>query len=186
METDLKITLTGPPRCGKTTVLKKACALLKERGVHLRGFLTEEIGDAGRSGFLLVTFDGIRVPFAHVDLKRGPRVGPYKVDLPAFEAAVLPQLRTGRKRSRGGKSELLVVDEIGRMECLSAPFVEEMDQLLSMPVCLLMTVGLRGGGLMERVRNLAGDNLIQVTESNREMLPAIILESVTSRCVEEP
>lgn len=52
---------------GKTTLTKKIYSALRQTGVEVRGFYTEEIRGAGqRLGFDVVTLDGNRGPLARL------------------------------------------------------------------------------------------------------------------------
>ena len=65
----------------------------------------------------------------------GPyRVGKYGVNLENFHRVALPALEVGPG------VDLIVVDEVGKMECLSARFVAAMESLWAAPVPLLVTV----------------------------------------------
>lgn len=78
--------LTGVPRIGKTTVIRRVADRLKEK--RLGGFYTEEIrGHGGRRGFRLVGFDGTERIIAHVDFPKVHRVGKYGVDVEAIDGA---------------------------------------------------------------------------------------------------
>lgn len=178
---DRKIVLTGSPGVGKTTVVRRTCDLLKARNVRLWGFYTEEIRASARSGFNVITFDGVRVPFAHVLLNRGPRVGPYRIDVRAFEDAVLPQfdrvLDAPAQAKEAAPHSVGVIDEVGKMECASRAFVDRFEALINVSGSLLITVAHRGSGPMARLRAFAGDDLIEVTPYNRDMLPGILAET---------
>ncbi|MHC4133524.1 MAG: nucleoside-triphosphatase [Planctomycetota bacterium] len=150
--------LTGRPGVGKTTLLLRVAA------VHTAcGFLTDEIRRHGRRvGFRLVPLDGSgRTVMAHVDFG-GPRVGRYGVDVAAVDAVVERTLRPGR--------DLYLVDEIGKMECLSETFVLRMRALLDTEARLVATIALRGGGFIASVKRRPDAELSEVTTDNRDRL----------------
>jgi len=80
-----RILLTGPPGCGKTTVVGKVADILRNGA---SGFYTEEIRDAKkqRIGFRVVTLDGKRGELADKFSVHGPCVGSYRVNVESFEA----------------------------------------------------------------------------------------------------
>ncbi len=52
---------------GKTTLVHNACKALKDGGIAVQGFYTEELRSGGRrTGFDVVTLDGDRGPLARV------------------------------------------------------------------------------------------------------------------------
>jgi nucleoside-triphosphatase len=68
-----RILLTGPPQCGKTTVVQKVAALWPGQAA---GFLTREVRRAGRRlGFEIVTLNGDAALLSHVDFPGPHRVG---------------------------------------------------------------------------------------------------------------
>ena len=143
----LKIVLTGHPGSGKTTTVRTVVQRLRGR-VPLTGFTTEDIRDAGRRvGFQGVTLDGRSFPLAHLSTKGPLRIGPYGVDLAGLESIGLDAL-TPRE-----PGTLVVLDEIGKMECLSEVFKTRVAQLLDDDTPLLATVAAVGVGLVKKVRN---------------------------------
>ncbi len=154
--------LTGRPGVGKTTVLHAVAARLG--AFRPAGFYTEEIREQGiRQGFRLRTLDGRALVLAHTS-HGGPRVGRYGVDIPGFER-LLAALAL-----RHAPARLLVVDEIGKMECLSPRFVEEIEAVLDGPVSVLATVAQKGEGLISRVKRRPDCRLVTVTLQNRDRL----------------
>lgn len=159
---------------GKTTVLRKVVAGLPE--IKLRGFLTDEIrqGDE-RLGFRLACFDGQTAVLAHVDLDSPHRIGRYRVDVPMLErivdSALVPDDPT----------TLFVVDEVGKMECLSKRFVAAVTRLLDSRQLMVATVARKGGGFIERVKKREDAELWEVTRKNRDHLPEEILGWLQAR-----
>jgi nucleoside-triphosphatase len=160
--------VTGPPRCGKTTVVQKVVAHFTGRAA---GFYTREVREGGaRVGFEIVTLAGKTALLSHVDFPGPYRVGKYGVNLENFHRVALPVLEPAPG------TDLIVVDEVGKMECFSGPFVAAMERLWEAPVALLVTVAEKGGGFIAAIKGKPGARLIRVTPANREELPAKILE----------
>ena len=160
--------LTGPPGVGKTTVIRAAAEALSpyRRG----GFYTEEIRVRGeRRGFALVTFDGRRARIADVARPGAPRVGKYGVDVEIIEKMSRAALAVD------GTTDLYLVDEVGKMECLSEAFVAGMRTLLDSQVPVVASVSQRGGGFMEEVRRRRDAELWEIDRSTRDELPVKIV-----------
>ena len=110
-----KTLITGKPGVGKTTLVQK---IIKRMGsVNMAGFYTSEIRCSGsRLGFELQGLNGGCRTLAHVGIHSRHRVGRYGVDTLGFEVflATLDLLNPA--------VELIVIDEIGKMELFSNRF----------------------------------------------------------------
>ena len=112
------ILLTGLPGVGKTTVIKQLADSLA--AFHPVGFFTQEIREHGiRKGFELITLDGQHQLLSHVNIPGPHRIGKYGVDLDGFEE-LFSSLDLPHSPSR-----VVILDEIGKMECLSQRFIQE-------------------------------------------------------------
>ncbi len=159
--------ITGAPGIGKTTVIRCVAAQLEVK--RLRGFCTEEIRESGeRRGFRLVSLEGKQCVIAHVDFSKNHRVGKYGVDVAALDDAA-------SLLAPDPAAQVYLVDEIGKMECLSERFIAAMRVLLAGQTPVVATVGLRGGSFIAEVKRLKECLLWEVTDANRDELPSRIL-----------
>jgi nucleoside-triphosphatase len=125
--------VTGPPGCGKTTLLRRVVA---ELSLRAGGFYTEEVRSGGqRRGFRLITLDGREAVLSSVDLPGPPRVGKYGVDVAALERVGVPALEEAAT-----SADLVVVDEIGKMEMASPRFRQAVEAALDAGCCLLGSI----------------------------------------------
>jgi nucleoside-triphosphatase len=163
------ILLTGRPGIGKTTVVRK---LLKMIEIPAGGFYTEEIRPGeSRQGFRVVDLAGPTGLLAHVDRSRVsgsgpvPRVGKYHIDLSQFETVGVQALERAIETA-----DLIVADEIGRMELFSASFQRAILRALDSPKMLLAVIQRRSDPLLDGIRSRSDVRLFTVTAENRDHL----------------
>ena len=163
--------ITGLPGIGKTTLIKKIFEALKN--LHPAGFYTEEIREEGiRKGFELIRLDGKRGLLSHTDIKSPYRVGKYRVDIKGFEDFL------DSIQFLNPNTHLIIIDEIGKMECLSDQFKELLKELLDSEKRVIATIALKGSGLIEEIKKRQDIKLFEITKSNRDALLSDILKEV--------
>jgi nucleoside-triphosphatase len=160
--------VTGAPGVGKTTLIRAVLAALPKRA---GGFLTEEIREEGqRVGFRVCSLDGSVAVLAHARAVRGPRVGRYQVDVPAFEAVGVSALETATR-----EADLVVVDEIGKMELYSQRFVDALEGALRSPTPILGTVLRAPHPWIDALKRRPNVELYRLSERNRADLQDALL-----------
>jgi len=167
--------LTGDPGCGKTTALRRVVERLAAGGVPMRGFFTEEVREAGRRrGFRGVTLDGQTFTLADRSEPGPPTVGPYGVTLAGLEtiglAALTPEADT----------RLIVLDEVGKMECFSEAFRRRVEELLAGSTPVLATVAVHGVGFVKRVRHDPRVTLIRMRREGRDAVVGDLLRRLAA------
>jgi nucleoside-triphosphatase len=162
--------ITGPPGSGKTTAVRRIIESLRD--VTPCGFYTGEVRERGvRTGFDLVSLSGRRQILARTGMA-GPQVGKYGVDVAGLEAFL------GDPESLPEGAGVVVVDEIGKMECISPYFRSYIMQILESGVPCIATIALHGDAFIESIKNRPGVVLRTLTRENRDRLvPELILES---------
>lgn len=156
---------------GKTTLIKNIAEALK--GLRPVGFYTAEIRQGGvRKGFELISLEGRKGLLSHTDIQSLHRVGKYKVDVKGFEdfLRALPLLNPS--------THLIIIDEIGKMECFSERFKECLMECLNSEKWVLATIALKGSGFIEEVKRRHDITLFEITPRNRNSLLSDILGEV--------
>lgn len=165
-----KILLTGLPRTGKTTLIKKAIARMPAG--KTTGFFTTEILRGGvRQGFALRGINGENGVLAHVDFKTRWRVGKYGIDVPRFEAFL------GRLDLWSPKFDCIVIDEIGKMEVFSDRFCDIVRKAAASEKNFLATIAFKGAGLIAEIKQRPDMCIFEVKPSNRDKLLSVILSA---------
>lgn len=164
------IFLTGAPSSGKTTVIKKVIAGLE---APANGFYTEEKREGGRRiGFLMKTLDGKSGFLAHQDIASDFQIRRYGVSIENIEKIAVPAIAILTNR-------IIVLDEIGKMECFSEVFQEAAICALDAPNVVVGTITLGGNDFILQIKARDDIEIYEVTKENRDSLPHRILEKIS-------
>ena len=148
--------------------------ILRADGVALSGFLTRELREgAERVGFGLETLDGRRGTLARAGARGALRVGRYGVVLDDLERLAIPALRA--------PADVVVVDELGKMELASEAFRDAVAALLERPVAVVATVHAKPHPFTDALKRRASVEVLRLTRSNRDELPAAIARRLSSQ-----
>lgn len=155
------ILITGVPGVGKTTLIGRLAETLKD--MNPVGFYTEEIREKGvRKGFKLVSLGGAESILSHVDIDSSKRVGKYGVDVIRFESFL------DNIDFFNSDAGLIVIDEIGKMECKSREFLRLIDEVLDSRKSVLATIARKGDGLIDDIKKRSDVHLVEITVKNRD------------------
>ena len=163
------IFLTGAPSSGKTTVIKKVIARLPYPAT---GFYTEEqrVADK-RVGFVMKTVEGKSGYLAHQDIRSDFHIRRYGVSIDNIETIAVPSITPSNRH-------IIILDEIGKMECFSDLFKQAASTALDSPNIVVGTITFGGDDFIMRIKNRGDVEIHEVTEENRDSLPDLILERV--------
>jgi nucleoside-triphosphatase len=155
--------LTGQPGTGKTRIIKQAITEMKGKA---GGFYTEEIRSQGvRQGFKLVTLDGQTAVLSHINFPSPYRVSKYGVDVDSLDKVGVSALNKAMR-----ECNLVVIDEIGKMELFSAKFRETVSNILNSGQRLLGTIMLSPNPYADAIKRQPQVNLVTVTRTNHQQV----------------
>lgn len=162
------ILLTGRPRTGKTTLLKRIIKDLDSCG----GFYTEEIiKDNKRVGFKIKTLDGKEGILAKKGLKSNFRLGRYGINLKDLEEIGVKAIEEALKNK-----DIIIIDEIGKMELFSKRFKRVVLETLDSAKRLLGVIHIAKTEFLNRIRKRKDIEIFEVNQDNH----AEILNKVNS------
>ena len=163
--------LTGRPGIGKTTVAE---AIIREFEEDAGGFVTGEIREsATRKGFRITTVDGETATLAHVRFSSPVKVGKYGIDLETLGSIAVPSVQTAIKQK-----QVIVIDEIGRMELASKEFRAAVLEALDSNRVVVATVQRHADLFTDQLKKRHDVKVIEVTIENRNKLPRMVAELV--------
>ena len=165
--------LTGGPGVGKTTLIKQA---IDKAQVNAGGFFTEEIRAGGvRQGFRIVTMDGRSAILAHIDFKSPFRVSKYGVDIESLDTVGVAALKDAIR-----ECDVVVIDEIGKMELFSPAFKDAVLEALDSKKRVLGTIMFTSHPWADGIKRHPDVALITVTRANRQQVLEQVLRWLRS------
>ena len=169
-----KIGITGLPKAGKTQTLVKVIEMLEENENVVGGMITEPIMDGtNRVGFYIIDWmSKEKKVLAHVDIDSKIEVGKYKVDLEALESIGVKAIQTACE-----EADIIIIDEVGRMEVESDVFVQVVSEALEVDKPLILTLHKKSRNpLLQDIRRRDDVRILEVTPINRNLLPFKIIK----------
>ena len=166
-----KIGITGMPSVGKTQTLIKIIEFLEQSGYAIGGMITEPIVERKkRVGFYVADWQTkVKEVFAHIDIDSKDRVGKYGVDTSALERIGVPAIESAIANE---EINIIIIDEIGKMEMLSERFCEMVIEALDSDKPIMVTLHKKSRTpLLQDVRRRDDIRILEVTHVNRNLLP---------------
>lgn len=170
---NIKIGITGLPGAGKTHALHKVIEMLEGEDKIIGGMITDPIIVKGeRKGFKVMDWQTKEEKvFAHEGLESEIMVGDYGVDIEALESIGVPAIKNATE-----ESELIIIDEVGKMEVESPLFIEAVKEALDTDKPLILTLHKKSRNpLLQDIRRRDDVRILEVTPINRDLLPHKII-----------
>jgi nucleoside-triphosphatase len=175
----VKIGITGLPGSGKTQTLLRIIQLLEQEGVVVGGMVTEPIIEKQRrTGFQITNWlTKEHAVFAHETLKSRIRSGRYGVNLQALEDVGTRALKEARE-----SADVIVIDEVGKMEVESEIFTKAVVESLDASKSIVMTLHKKSRNpLLQDIRRRDELRLLEVTPVNKNLLAFKIVRLLTGK-----
>jgi nucleoside-triphosphatase len=171
--TDIKIGITGLPGSGKTSALIRVIEMLSGNELKVGGMIDEPIFNGRhRIGFTVRDIcTGDKEIFASMDIESKIMIGKLGVDLSKFEEVGVRAIKRACE-----ECDIIVIDEIGKIEVESQPFIEAVRFALDADKPMLITLHKKSRNpLLQDIRRRDDVRILEVTPTNRNLLPHKII-----------
>ena len=115
-------------------------------------------------GFSINTLDRKEGVLAHERIKSRWRVGKYGVNLSDIEKIAVPSMMPATS------DQLVVIDEIGKMECFSELFKKTLEGVLDSDLPVIGSIAMKGDRFIQKIKERSDVLLVTVTPQNRDEL----------------
>lgn len=179
MVVNIKIGITGLPGAGKTHALIRIIEMLREEDpdVSVGGMIDEPVMEGKhRVGFTVRNIvTGETEVFAHTDYESKIMVGKIGMDVSRFDSVAVDAIKTAME-----SCDIIVIDEIGKLEVESEAFVEAVRAALEAEKPMILTLHKKSRNpLLQDVRRRDDVRILEITPTNRNILPFKIVSLMT-------
>ncbi len=184
MTKKIKIGITGLPGAGKTHALRKVVEMLEVEGIKVGGMITDAIEEKGKKvGFmvqdLLTKEEGV---LARIDMDSEVRFLEYGIDMEALDGIGVAAINRSTM-----EADVIVIDEVGKLEVESKNFVEAVKDALEADKPLLLTLHKKSRNpLLQDIRRRDDVRILEVTPINKNILPYKIIPLIKEELVNKP
>lgn len=162
----VNLLITGIPRVGKSSLINKVIEEVQSRNRIVGGVITPEVREKNvRVGFLIVNLlTGEQDFLAKVDVGSRYRVGRYGVISENIKGIGVKALIQAVKNA-----DLIVIDEIGKMELFAPEFVIAVREALDSSKPVLGTIGKNvQHPFVNEVKKRKDVEILNLTQNNRD------------------
>lgn len=173
MITDIKIGITGLPGSGKTYALLRVIEMLQDEELSIGGMIDEPVGDGRhKTGFTVRDLlTGRTEVFASTEIESKLMVGKIGVDLSKLEEVGVTAIREACENC-----DIIVIDEVGKMEVESQAFIDAVKEALDAEKPMIITLHKKSRNpLLQDIRRRDDVRILEVTPTNRNILPYKII-----------
>ncbi|MCG3216459.1 MAG: hypothetical protein KAS63_07045 [Candidatus Heimdallarchaeota archaeon] len=164
------ILVTGLPRVGKTTLLVN---IISEMDKKVVGFVTKEVKENNmRIGFEIESFSGHKLMLASKKNRNSiHRIANYGVFVENIDTIVGHLLLELQKN----EYDLIVIDEIGKMELFSKKFISFVEESLNKKK-VLGSIMLKNNDFSRKIKERSDTIVFEITINNRDKIRKRIME----------
>ncbi len=176
-----KIGITGLPNTGKTQLLMKVIEMLEADELKVGGMITEAIIFKNKKvGFYVIDWlTKKKRKFAHENIESKIHVEEYGVDMRALDAVGVKAINLAIK-----EADVIIIDEVGKMEVESPGFVAAVNEALDCDKPLILTLHKKSRNpLLQDIRRRDDLRILEVTPVNRNLLPYKIIKLMNGEVV---
>ncbi len=176
-----KIGITGLPNVGKTQILLKIVEMLEAEEMIVGGMITEAIIFRNKKvGFYVIDWlTKKKRKFAHLAIESNVHVEEYGVDMRALDGVGVKAIRNAIN-----EADVIVIDEVGKMEVESKSFVSAVKDALDSDKPMLLTLHKKSRNpLLQDIRRRDDLRILEVTSVNRNLLPYKIMKLMRGEVV---
>ncbi len=110
---------------------------------------------------------------AHQNARSRKKLGRYGIKLEEFETLAIPAMTPSEP------DEIVIIDEIGKMECFSSCFREALIKTLDSPNHVVASIAQRGTPFIERIKEREDVLLVTLSEASRDSLLDSLAEKIS-------